>query len=204
MHTLTSRTSALEPPSIRVVQLGEIPRAVGVQVAAFIADPIMRWMWPEPREYLRHLPDLAHGFGGGAFAHGAAHVAGDFLGGTLWLPPGVGTDDDALERLMKDTVPEPRRSQVTSILDQMSAAHPKEPHWHLAFIGVDPRHQGRGVGAALLRHTLARVDAQHLHAYLESSNPANVSLYRRHGFEVIREIRVGDSPPVNPMVRAPR
>jgi hypothetical protein len=93
-------TGATDEPSIRVVQHGEVPRAVSVQVTAFSADPIMRWLWPEPREYLRHLPDLAHGFGGRAFAHGSAHVAGELLGGTLWLPPGIGPDDDALERLM--------------------------------------------------------------------------------------------------------
>ena len=90
------------------------------------------------------------------------------------------------------------------MLEQMAAAHPEEPHWHLAFIGVDPAHQGRGLGAALLAHTLERIDQQHLHAYLESSNRANISLYRRHGFDVIREIRVGGSPPVFPMLRRPR
>jgi len=51
--------------------------------------------------------------------------------------------------------------------------------------------------------TLTRVDEQHLHAYLESSNPANVPLYRRHGFEVVREIRMQGVPPVVPMVRPP-
>jgi ribosomal protein S18 acetylase RimI-like enzyme len=195
---------ASDQPSIRLVQHGDVPRAVSVQVTAFGADPAMRWLWPEPREYLRHFPDLVHGFGGRAFAHGAAHVAGVFLGGTLWLPPGVTPDEDALERLIAETIPEPRRSECVGVLEQMGAAHPKEPHWHLAFIGVDPAHQGQGIGAALLRHTLARVDAEHLHAYLESSNPANISLYRRHGFEVIREIRVGGSPPVTPMIRVPR
>jgi GNAT superfamily N-acetyltransferase len=196
--------NATDQPTIRAVQHGDVARAVSVQVTAFSADPVMRWLWPEPREYLRHFPDLVHGFGGGAFMHGAAHVAGDFLGGTLWLPPGVTPDEDALERLTKETLREPARSEALSILEQMGAAHPGEPHWHLAFIGVDPAHQGRGTGSALLRATLARVDEQHLSAYLESSNPANVPLYRRHGFEVIREIRVGGSPPVTPMVRVPR
>jgi len=198
------RSTATGEPAIRVVLSGDVPRAVSVQVTAFSADPVMRWLWPEPREYLRHFPELVHGFGGGAFGHGGAHVTESFLGGTLWLPPGVAPDEAALARLTNETIPEPAQSEVLSILEQMSAAHPKEPHWHLAFIGVDPAHQGRGIGAALLSHTLARVDEHHLHAYLESSNPANIPLYRRHGFEVIREIRVGGSPPVTPMVRAPR
>jgi ribosomal protein S18 acetylase RimI-like enzyme len=96
------------------------------------------------------------------------------------------------------------RSEAQQIVEEMGASHPDEPHWHLAFIGVDPARRNRGIGAALLQHTLARIDAQHLFAYLESSNPANISLYRRHGFEVIREIRVGGSPPVFPMLREPR
>jgi GNAT superfamily N-acetyltransferase len=198
------RSHAIDEPTIRVVQAGDVPRAVSVQVTAFSADPVMRWLWPEPRDYLRHFPDLVHGFGGRAFPHDAAHVTDTFIGGTLWLPPGVTPDDAALERLTNETIPEPARSECLAVLEQMGAAHPREPHWHLAFIGVDPAHQGKGIGAALLQHTLARVDEQHLHAYLESSNPANVPLYRRHGFEVIREIRVGASPPVIPMLRLPR
>jgi ribosomal protein S18 acetylase RimI-like enzyme len=171
---------------------------------AFSSDPVMRWLWPEPHAYVSHFPAFVRGFGGRAFEHGTAHVTDDFLGGALWLPPGVGTDDDALERLFKESVGEPRRSEVLSILEQIGAAHPKEPHWHLAFLGVDPTQQGKGLGAALLRHALAHIDGQHLHAYLESSNPANVSLYQRHGFEVIREVRVGSSPLVIPMLRPPR
>jgi len=194
----------LTRPKIRPVEPSEVARAVSVQVMAFSADPCMRALWPEPRDYLRNFPDLVYGFGGGAFPHRAAHVSDEFVGGTLWLPPGVVPDGPALERLVERTVPEPRRSEIFSVLEQMGAAHPKEPHWHLAFIGVDPAHQGKGIGGTLLGQTLARIDEQHVHAYLESSNPANVPLYERHGFEVIREIRVGEFPPVIPMVRLPR
>lgn len=38
-------------------------------------------------------------------------------------------------------------------------------------------------------------------AYLESSNPLNVPLYERFGFEVIAEIQTGDSPTIWPMLR---
>lgn len=194
----------MDQPQIRIVDRAEAPRAGSVQVMAFSSDPIMRWFWPEPHDYVRHFPTFLRGFGGRAFEHGAAHATDDFLGGALWLPPGVGTDDEALEKLFNETVAEPARSEALAILERIGAAHPEEPHWHLAFLGVDPTQQGKGIGAALLRYALARIDEQGLHGYLESSNPANVSLYQRHGFEVIREIRVGGSPPVIPMVRPPR
>ncbi len=201
---MLAMNNAVDRQEVRVVGPGEVERAVSVQVTAFAADPCMRALWPEPRDYLRHFPEMVYGFGGGAFAHGAAHVTESFIGGTLWLPPGVAPDGPALEHLIVATVPEPRRSEVFSVLEQMEASHPTEPHWHLAFIGVDPAHQREGIGGILLEQTLARIDEQHLHAYLESSNPANVPLYRRFGFEMVREIRVGSFPVVIPMVRAPR
>jgi RimJ/RimL family protein N-acetyltransferase len=49
-----------------------------------------------------------------------------------------------------------------------------------------------------------RIDAEGLPAYLESSNPRNISLYQRFGFEAIGEIRAGGSPPVVPMLRKAR
>jgi ribosomal protein S18 acetylase RimI-like enzyme len=188
---------------IHAVAPADVARAEGVQLLAFTTDPVMRWLWPEPHDYLHAFPRLVRGFGGRAFKHDAAHVASGFVGGTLWLPPGVHPDEQALETLMNETLVEPGRSEAGRILEEMGASHPDEPHWHLAFIGVDPMQRSRGIGAALLQHTLARIDAQRLHAYLESSNPANISLYRRHGFEVVREIRAGGSPPVFPMVRKP-
>ena len=195
----------MDYPKIRgVVPTEEIERAVSVQVSAFIADPVMRWLWPDPDEYLCHYRTFTRAFGGRAFEHDTAHVSDGFLGGSMWLPPGVAVDGDAVEACFSETVPEPRRSQMFEILEQMDEVHPEEPHWYLAIIGVDPAKQGQGVGSALMRHALEGVDAAGLPAYLESSNPANISLYRRHGFEVIREIRVGEVPVVTPMLRPAR
>ncbi|MCA1748539.1 MAG: hypothetical protein LC634_03060 [Sphingomonadales bacterium] len=41
-------------------------------------------------------------------------------------------------------------------------------------------------------------------AYLESSNPRNISLYLRHGFEIVGEIQHGSSPVMTPMLRPAR
>jgi ribosomal protein S18 acetylase RimI-like enzyme len=194
----------MDHPEIRIADRAEVERALSVQLMAFSADPLVRWLWPEPHAYVSHFPAFVRGFGGGAFEHAGAHVTDDFLGGSLWLPPGVTPDEAALVTLLQETVAEPARSEAFGMLGQIGESHPEEPHWHLAFIGVDPTRRGKGTGAALLRYALARIDEQHLHAYLESSNPANISLYERHGFEVVREIRVGGSPPVFPMIRLPR
>ena len=82
--------------------------------------------------------------------------------------------------------------------------HPGEAHLYLPLIGVDPAHRGKGCGAALLRHALRQCDRDHLAAHLESTNPANIALYQRHGFEVRGTIQVGSAPPLFPMLRAAR
>jgi ribosomal protein S18 acetylase RimI-like enzyme len=86
----------------------------------------------------------------------------------------------------------------------MASYHPPEPHWYLPLLGVDPTRQGQGVGSALLQHATARCDQAGQLAYLESSNPANVPLYERHGFEIVGQIQAGTSPTFHPMVRKPR
>ena len=46
------------------------------------------------------------------------------------------------------------------------------------------------------------LDENNYLGYLESSNPMNISLYMRHGFEIMDEIRIGDAPVITPMIRA--
>ncbi|WP_373696803.1 GNAT family N-acetyltransferase [Microvirga yunnanensis] len=78
---------------------------------------------------------------------------------------------------------------------------PDEPHWYLPLIGVNPAQQGKGYGSALLKHALRLCDEDGTLAYLESSNPKNIPLYQRHGFQVLGTIQVGNSPPITPMLR---
>lgn len=97
-----------------------------------------------------------------------------------------------------------QQEEVAAIFEQMDRHHPQVPHWYLPLIGVDPAHQDKGYGSALLRHALLLCDRDHAPAYLESSNPANIPLYRRHGFEVLGTIQAGTSPPLFPMLRSAR
>jgi ribosomal protein S18 acetylase RimI-like enzyme len=178
--------------------------AVAVIVLAFSADPAARWSYPDADRYLAHFPAIVRAFGGRAFAHGTAYHAGEFAGAALWLPPGVPPDEDALLTILKRSVPSERQATVLELFEHMGRYHPAEPHWYLPLIGVDPAHQGKGHGGALLDTVLRRCDRDGTAAYLESSNPRNIPLYERHGFRVLATIQVGSSPPISPMLRRPR
>jgi len=99
-----------------------------------------------------------------------------------------------------------RFSRIMAMREAMDKYHPMDrPHAYLWFLGVRPEVQGLGVGSRLLAAGLAKVDAEGRHAFLESSNIANVPLYRRYGFEVIREYNPGPgAPPIWAMWREAR
>ena len=191
-------------PIIKTAVVSDEASTIAVVVLAFSADPAARWTWSDPQQYLRHFPSFFQAFGGHAFTHGSAYYVDGYAGAALWLPPAVHPDEDALVALVKRTVPEPMHQDVFAVFDQMGHYHPREPHWYLPLIGVDPCHQGKGYGAALMQHALLPCDRDHMPAYLESTNPKNIPLYERHGFAVLGTIQVGASPPIFPMLRTPR
>lgn len=192
------------PPAVSITTDRDLDRAVSVVVLAFSADPAARWAYPESARYLAHFPAAVRAFGGKAAALGTCHHVPGFRGAAMWLPPGALPDEEALGAVFQASVPEPRLSELFAVFERMASCHPAEPHWYLPLIGVDPACQRQGYGAALLRPTLAQCDRDGIAAYLESSNPANLPLYQRHGFAVLDTIQVGSSPPIYPMLRRPQ
>ena len=195
-----------DKPTVAVVPMDEKAVALNAIVAAFAADPIIRWILPKADTYLTHAANCFAQFGGPAFAAGTAFQAADYAGAALWVPPGHEDEqaEEVVGEMLTQLVPQPRLNEVVAMLGEMESHHPTEPCWYLPLIGVDPHHQGRGIGAELMKYALDRCDEQHLPAYLESSNPANISLYERHGFEVTARIQTETSPPMHPMYRAAR
>ena len=99
-----------------------------------------------------------------------------------------------------------RAPVVLEALLQFESAHPHdEPHYYLSFVATHDDHRGRGIAEQLLAENLALIDAEHLPAYLESSNPKNLTRYGRLGFEPRDEFRMGgDGPTVTTMWRLAR
>lgn len=178
-------------------------RVISTLVSAFSADPLMRWSYPAAHDYLAHFPGFVRQFGGRAFETATADTLEDAHGAALWLPPGQLWDDDQLIAFMQATMDGARFETIGEIAGRLDGYHPDEPHWYLALLGVDAAYQDRGLGSALVAPRLELIDEQGLSAHLVSSSPRNHSFYRRHGFEIMDEVRVGDAPPLWPMLRAP-
>lgn len=191
-------------PMIKTAATSDEAPSMAVVVLAFGADPAARWTWPDPQQYLAHFPSFIKALGGKSFEHGSAYYVDGYAGAALWLPPEVYPDEEALITLLQRTASAPAQKDVFAVVEQMGRYHPREPHWYLPFIGIDPSQQGRGYGAALMKHALIPCDRDGTPAYLESSNPKNIPLYERHGFELLGTIQVGASPPIFPMLRKPR
>ena len=66
-------------------------------------------------------------------------------------------------------------------------AGPPQAEAEVHTIGVDPAHQGRGIGRALLRALLDVADAAHATVFLEvrTDNAAAQALYASEGFAVV-------------------
>jgi ribosomal protein S18 acetylase RimI-like enzyme len=182
----------------------EVDRTIAKLVLAFGTDPVARWMYDDPHDYLLHIPRLFRALGKSSFEAGAAQRTSDGYGVALWLPPGVRGDDGPLEAVLARSIAGGKLVDVGSVFEMTEQYRPTEPHWYLSLIGVEVLHRNEGCGATLLQHGLRQCDREHRPAYLWSSNPMNTSLYRRHGFEIMDTIQVGSSPSIFPMLRQPR
>lgn len=195
-QTLAPRLGSPASPAVD----GE--RALEVLLRAFEDDPPVRWLYPCASAYASHFRDFARALGGSAIAHATLRVADGAA--ALWLQPGAGPDEDALEQVVDRSVPRNRQDDVLAVFAEMGGHHPEGLHWYLPLIGVVPERQGQGLGTALMTPILARSDAEGLPVYLEATTERSRALYARLGFETTAVIRMADCPPIWPMVRTPK
>ena len=80
LHTIPSMGTVIQP-----VAADDQPRVIATLVSAFIADPVERWLYPEPFEYLTQFPAFAAAFGGAAFERETVWSVADFAAVAMWL-----------------------------------------------------------------------------------------------------------------------
>jgi GNAT superfamily N-acetyltransferase len=183
--------------AVTAVSAPDRPRVVADLHAAFMRDPVLSWVFPDEakrRRYGRHYFEMqARRLVPGGLAWRADG------GGALWAGAGRWRESP-LEALRLGAASLrglwPHGGRVARGLLGIESRHPREPHLYLAVLGVRPEQQGQGLGTALLQPGISEADRLGLPAYLESSNPRNVPLYERHGFEVTEEVQLPSGPPV--------
>ncbi|MGE3856533.1 MAG: GNAT family N-acetyltransferase [Dehalococcoidia bacterium] len=195
---------------IRKITLADRETVGALMTRAFDDDPLMRFLVKADarrEERLRRFMDA--GLMKLTFPYGETYITNAEDGAALWNPPG-GRPHGLLAdlRLLPTMIQVCGLDGVGRAMGAFSAVeklHPKEPHYYLLGIGVDPSRQGRGVGSSLLAPMAERCDREGMPAYLESSKERNVPLYERFGFRVLDRVELpGGGPPIWPMRRDPR
>jgi GNAT superfamily N-acetyltransferase len=195
-----------EPASApRVASDRELDAVTRTLWLAFRDDPLWRWALPDHDK----LEALWRFLIRSALRYPWVWVAGDYAAASVWIPPGgselTHEEERRFEPLLQELAGD-HALAVLELLDRFDASHPRDrPHYYLSILGTHPDFRGRGVGMALLADNLARIDAERMPAYLESSNPDNVARYERVGFERVGEFSTPDgSHVVATMWREPR
>ena len=129
----------------------EIHHAIATLVLAFGTDPVARWMYREPDQYLLHVPRLFRALGISSFAAGAAQRTSDGLGVALWLPPGVQGNHERVEAVVTESVAQEMQADVSAVFERTEQYRPSEPHWYLSLIGVEALHRNNGCGVTAAR-----------------------------------------------------
>ena len=184
---------------LRQATTQDVQRLQTVLAEAFFEDPMFGWLMPEDSKRLTRLRryfgiELRHF----ALLRGRVWATSDLAGAALTLPPG------AWRVPLRTTLMEgsafgihlSRAARIGAAMEWRHTLKPRGSHYYVRDIGVHPEMQGKGFGSALLRPTLERCDREGLPAYLEASSERNAALYERHGFQIIKELHVGGSPPL--------
>lgn len=200
------------PPDVRRAAAHEIEAAADILTDAFVDEDGLNWWLKQGAEKTR----ARRRFFNRAVRDGVnpkrdIWIASGEAGAAIWCPPGVVAFDLTplrqllLMPLLLRVAGLQGMGRAFALGEELARHHPPMPHAHLVFLGVRTNAQGRGVGSAILKRTLAEVDQQGVAAYLEATMPRNVALYLRHGFEVTHEFDVaGAGPHVWTMTRPAR
>jgi GNAT superfamily N-acetyltransferase len=187
----------------------EVAAVAQTLASAFFDDPVWGWVFADQSQRHRQLAALWGLFVAGSIEHGWVWTTPAHGAVAVWIPPGCPELTEPYEQQLEPLVEEllgPRSTLLLEVFARFEAAHPQEePHFYLSLLGTHPDHRGHGIGMRLLAENLARIDHQHVPAYLESSNPVNLSRYETVGFEPYDEFTLPEhGPTVTTMWRAPR
>lgn len=132
-----------------------------------------------------------------AVRHPWSSIVDDGAAVSVWIPPDGIELEDADGAVLLTTLDEvlgpAGAAEYLDLVARFDANHRHDvPHAYLSLLATRPDQRGRGLGMALLADDLARLDALHVPAWLESTNPVNDRRYASVGFEPVGSFRTVD------------
>jgi GNAT superfamily N-acetyltransferase len=175
----------------RVAGAADLDAVAETIVLAFQNDPVWSWAFPDaaqrPAQFRRWWPLFVES----ALPHNWVWMAPNAETVAVWTPPGLPELTHEAEARIPSLIGELLGDRAPVVLEgllQFEAAHPRdEPHYYLGFVATHDDHRGKGIGEQLLARNLELIAAEHMPAYLESSNPNNLARYERLGFRPRRD-----------------
>ncbi|MFF2364074.1 GNAT family N-acetyltransferase [Streptomyces sp. NPDC058122] len=201
-------TSPYPPVPARAATPADIDRMVATMTTAFFHDPLWGPAFPDASRRAVQAAAMWRLYVTSALRYPWTRVTPGVEAAAVWIPPG-GTElthqeESGLEDLLTQAAGADVAKAIVTISDQLEAAHPEEPCFYLTLLGVHDDHRGKGLGMGLLAESLARIDDLGAHAYLESSNPSNITRYESVGFSARDEITIATGHVVTTMWRPAR
>jgi GNAT superfamily N-acetyltransferase len=186
----------------------DVPIVAACLASAFYEDPLWgHWTFPDEAlrrgDLLRFMTLMAQLGDDQMWTAMTAH--GESV--TVWTPPGASYRTPEQEPFISGVFDElfgARAPGIHALFQQFEEHTPEGRFYHLEWWATNPNYARRGYGGALIRDNLARVDAEHVPSYLESTNPVNLLRYEALGFRRIGEFAPPGGPTVTTMWREAR
>ena len=189
-------------PVIRKLDPSQLEAASNALMMGFSTDPFQRWLMPDPTIYYKNFKKWTVNTCKQSFLEEGIYGDKNNYGTAVWFPPRYDIDFTNISETFKD-IPKDRIEEAFKMFEELGENRLNDA-WYLEYLAVDPSKQGSGLGSLILKESLKVIDELGEAAYLESSNPQNMSLYERFGFRFLKKIQVGSSPQINTMFRQPK
>jgi ribosomal protein S18 acetylase RimI-like enzyme len=192
-------TAPVAPVRLPPERLDEAAAVLG---RALVVDPLCIYVLPDAQQRVSGVPLLMAMFLRLGLAHGEVWVTPPPIRGVAcWLSPahptitaedrnaagwsGVGAawGREAVDRFQA----------FIGDRDGAVGALAPGPHWQLAWLGVEPGQQGRGIGSTLVRQMTTRADAEGVACQLFTFASRNVPIYEHLGFHVTLDTNLPSS-----------
>ena len=184
------------------------PDVAATLAVAFTQDPVLSFLYEDPGTRPAMLTMFFAARLAGGIGIDEVLMVDGCASAAVWVPPqgpdDPGPDFGGVVAATMSLLGEEQALAKFVAMQPLLEAHPRTPHWYLAFVGTRPEGRGRGLASTLIAAVTDRCDAEGVPAYLESSDPANVPLYERHGFSVAGEVTIVAGPTIPLMWRDPQ